>query len=63
MKADSRSRDDSSPLQFKTKAAWAAWLGKNRAVSSGVWLQLAKKSSGLESLSYDEALEVALCYG
>ncbi len=63
MKADSRARDDSLPLQFKSRSAWAAWLEKNHAASSGVWLQLAKTSSGLESVSYAEALEVALCYG
>lgn len=50
-------------LSFKTKAAWAAWLAKNHGASSGVWLRLAKKSSGASSVTYAEAIDVALCYG
>lgn len=50
-------------MTFAGKDAWAAWLDKNHGTSSGVWLRLAKKAPGLRSLSYDEALDVALCYG
>jgi len=50
-------------LSFKSKAAWGAWLAKNHAASSGVWLRLAKKSSGASSVTYAEAIDVALCYG
>ena len=38
-------------------------MDKNHAKSSGVWLQIAKKTADLKSVSYAEALEVALCYG
>ena len=48
---------------FKSKKAWAAWLAKNHAKSGGLWLRFAKKDSGLRSVSYMEALDVALCYG
>jgi uncharacterized protein YdeI (YjbR/CyaY-like superfamily) len=48
---------------FKSKQEWAAWLEKNHRKSAGLWLRLAKKDSGLRSVSYKEALEVALCYG
>jgi uncharacterized protein YdeI (YjbR/CyaY-like superfamily) len=48
---------------FASQAQWAAWLEKNHRNSQGVWLRLAKKGSGLRSLTYPEALEVALCYG
>ncbi len=48
---------------FKDQKAWAAWLDKNHTKSSGLWLQLARTSSGQKSVSYAEALEVALCYG
>lgn len=48
---------------FKGQAAWSAWLDKNHARSSGVWLRLAKKNSGLQSVTYAAALETALCYG
>jgi uncharacterized protein YdeI (YjbR/CyaY-like superfamily) len=48
---------------FKSKRDWAAWLDKNHRESGGVWLRLAKKGSPLRSITYREALEVALCYG
>ena len=48
---------------FTSKKAWAAWLEKNHAASAGLWLRLAKKDSGRRSVSYQEAVEVALCYG
>ena len=44
--------------------AWRAWLGRNHSDSTGVWLVLAKKgTSEPTSLSYDQALEEALCHG
>lgn len=48
---------------FKDQAAWAEWLAKNHAKPAGLWLRIAKKDCGLNSISYPEALEVALCYG
>lgn len=48
---------------FATQAQWAAWLEKNHRRSQGLWLRLAKKESGLRSVTYAEALDVALCYG
>jgi uncharacterized protein YdeI (YjbR/CyaY-like superfamily) len=48
---------------FRNQKAWAAWLEKNHRKSEGLWLRLAKKESGMRSVSYAEALEVALCYG
>src|SRR5215475_13503757 len=50
-------------LSFERRKDWAVWLEKNHATSSGVWLKLAKKASGIKSVTYDEALEVALRYG
>jgi uncharacterized protein YdeI (YjbR/CyaY-like superfamily) len=53
-----------SPIRlFKSKNDWAVWLDKNHQTSEGLWLRLAKKDSGLRSVSYQEAIEVALCYG
>jgi hypothetical protein len=49
--------------RFRTQAAFEKWLSANHQKSSGVWLELAKKSSGVPSVNYAEALEVALCYG
>jgi uncharacterized protein YdeI (YjbR/CyaY-like superfamily) len=48
---------------FKRAKDWSHWLSHNYAASTGVWLRLAKKASELESITYAEALEEALCYG
>ncbi len=48
---------------FATQAAWDRWLKKNHRNSPGLWLRLAKKGSATQSVTYAEALEVALCYG
>ena len=48
---------------FKSKQDWVAWLEKNHRKSTGLWLRLAKKDSPLGSVSYKEAVDVALCYG
>lgn len=50
-------------LPFASKKKWADWLARHHDKSAGVWLKLAKKGSEIPSLTYDEALEVALCYG
>ena len=50
-------------LLFKDQQQWASWLEAHHASSPGIWMQIAKKSSGLTSASYVEALEEALCYG
>jgi uncharacterized protein YdeI (YjbR/CyaY-like superfamily) len=50
-------------LPFGSKKQWADWLAKQHEKSTGVWLKLAKKGSGIPSVTYDEALEVALSYG
>lgn len=63
MKSPQNTGNDLPVLLFEHQKSWAAWLDKNHATSSGVWLRLAKKASGIMSVSYDEALEVALCYG
>jgi uncharacterized protein YdeI (YjbR/CyaY-like superfamily) len=50
-------------LLFASQAAWEKWLDKNHDKSDGVWLKFAKKNSGVKSVNYTEALDVALCYG
>ena len=50
-------------LPFASKKRWADWLATQHGKSAGVWLKLAKKGSEIPSVTYDEALEVALCYG
>ena len=48
---------------FASRDAWEAWLEEHHAASDGLWLKIAKKGSGIETVSYAEALEAALCYG
>jgi uncharacterized protein YdeI (YjbR/CyaY-like superfamily) len=50
-------------LPFESKKRFADWLAKNHDKSAGAWLKLAKKGTGIPSVTYDEALDVALCYG
>ena len=50
-------------IRCKDTQAFTQWLAKHHASSAGVWLQIAKKDSGLASITYAEALEAALCQG
>jgi uncharacterized protein YdeI (YjbR/CyaY-like superfamily) len=49
--------------RFVSGAAWKKWLAVNHERSAGIWIELAKKGSGLASVTYAEAVEVALCHG
>lgn len=54
---------DDLPIQhFKDQKAWEKWLIAN-AGGKGIWLQIAKKDSGIASVNYAQALEMALCHG
>jgi uncharacterized protein YdeI (YjbR/CyaY-like superfamily) len=50
-------------LEFKDAAAFRAWLKRNHAASPGIWIKLAKKGSGLKSITYPEAVDGALRWG
>jgi uncharacterized protein YdeI (YjbR/CyaY-like superfamily) len=63
MKSSRNAAGGEAILQFEQEKDWATWLHKNHGKSSGVWLRLAKKASGIASISYVEAIEAALCYG
>ena len=52
-----------SIISFANKKKWTDWLAKQHDESAGVWLKLAKKDAGIPSITYEEALDVALCYG
>jgi uncharacterized protein YdeI (YjbR/CyaY-like superfamily) len=49
--------------EFRTPAAWAKWLTSHHGDEDGVWLKFAKKGTGVTTVTYAEALEVALCWG
>ena len=55
--------DDAPILPFTSRAEWAAWLEENHATHDAVWVKFAKKASGIPTVTYDEALEAALCFG
>nr|AYM53755.1 hypothetical protein [Archangium gephyra] len=50
-------------IPFAKPLDWADWLARNHASSRGLWVKLAKKDSGIESITYAQALEVALAWG
>ena len=51
-------------LPFASAQSWAAWLAEHHAdTPDGLWLKIAKKESGVATVSYAEALDEALCYG
>jgi uncharacterized protein YdeI (YjbR/CyaY-like superfamily) len=50
-------------ISFASQQDWEAWLEEHHADARGIWLKIAKKGTGISSVSYLEALESALCYG
>lgn len=48
---------------FASASDWETWLDENHASSDGVWVKIAKKGSGVDSVRYPEVLEIALCFG
>lgn len=50
-------------ISFLTAEVFETWLVENQNLSTGLWLKIFKKNSGQQTVTYAEALEVALCYG
>jgi uncharacterized protein YdeI (YjbR/CyaY-like superfamily) len=50
-------------VAFASQDAWQAWLDEHQADQDGVWLKLARAGSGIASVTRDQALDIALCYG
>ena len=50
-------------IAFRDAAEFEAWLAEHVGHSPGVWLKIAKKGSGIPSLTDDEAVDIGLCYG
>jgi uncharacterized protein YdeI (YjbR/CyaY-like superfamily) len=48
---------------FKDGKVWEAWLAKHQTATDGLWMRIARKASGTKSITYPEAVEIALCYG
>jgi uncharacterized protein YdeI (YjbR/CyaY-like superfamily) len=58
-----KAKRDLPVVAFKSQQAWDAWLTSQSAQSKGLWLKLAKKASGITSVSKAEAIDTALCHG
>lgn len=50
-------------MSFETQQDWERWLTEHHTKTVGTWLKIAKKETGIPSVSYAEALESAICYG
>jgi uncharacterized protein YdeI (YjbR/CyaY-like superfamily) len=53
----------SNQFYARDRKTWRGWLKKNHATASNIWLVLYHKESGTPSVTYDEAVEEALCFG
>lgn len=59
-----RMSSESQPtLAFSSPKEWREWLEANETQEGGLWIKIAKKGSGIPSVTHDEALDVALCFG
>ena len=54
---------DAIPTLFKNAKAFETWLKKHHATQDGLWLKIAKRGADEPSVTYPEAVEVALCWG
>lgn len=50
-------------LTFPDAAAFEAWLAENQDLAAGLWVKVAKKSSGIASVTDDELVDSGLCFG
>jgi uncharacterized protein YdeI (YjbR/CyaY-like superfamily) len=52
-----------TPTLFKSAKAFETWLRQHHATSDGLWLKIAKRGADEASVTYPEAVEIALCWG
>ncbi len=50
-------------LEFETSELLRDWLEKNHASSTGIWLRIYKKHSGIRSVAFEQVLDEGLCFG
>jgi uncharacterized protein YdeI (YjbR/CyaY-like superfamily) len=50
-------------LDFPDAAAWESWLAAHHGIRAEAWLRIAKRHSGIATITIADALDVALCYG
>jgi len=59
----SRRPETGAIMPFASARQWETWLAKHHKTSDGLWIKLYKKGADTPSVTYAEALDVALCYG
>ena len=50
-------------LDIRNRGQWRTWLGKHHSSSAGVWLVFYKDHTGVKTLSYEDSVREALCFG
>jgi uncharacterized protein YdeI (YjbR/CyaY-like superfamily) len=55
--------DGLETIFFGSAGEWETWLEQHHAEAAGVWIRMAKKASGIDSVDHAQALEGALCFG
>ena len=55
--------DEANAICLKDRKQWRSWLRKNHAIEREIWLVIYKKNTGKPSLTYEEAVEEAVCFG
>jgi uncharacterized protein YdeI (YjbR/CyaY-like superfamily) len=59
----SRRPETGAILPFASACQWEAWLATHHQTSDGLWIKRYKTGADTPSVTYAEALDVALCYG
>jgi uncharacterized protein YdeI (YjbR/CyaY-like superfamily) len=57
------SSEEEPRLRFSCAREWEDWLERNHASCAGVWIEIAKQGTGIESVRYPEVLDSAICFG
>ncbi|MBN2041298.1 MAG: hypothetical protein JW864_14755 [Spirochaetes bacterium] len=58
-----KQENDLPILAFKSGNSLRKWLENNHESSKGIWVQIYKKNSGIESVTFEEVLDEGLCFG
>jgi uncharacterized protein YdeI (YjbR/CyaY-like superfamily) len=56
-------KDDLPVKEFASAEDFEKWLAAEHESAAGIWLKIARKGTGIASVDYSQALDVALCYG
>jgi len=54
---------DAEQVLIESPQQWRDWLAEHHATSSGIWLVMWRPASGKPHVTYEQAIEEALCYG